>query len=295
MILASLYPYLRTTMAFTLGDVQGSTIAHQELMRSAVKYGVADRLWVFLDGVSEGGFNASVIRDQARLALAELEAECGPDRVSIEPTSLLLEQCNWPAAVLLSKAPGSIRLAQLRTAVTRRRVPICSVVHSVMWHDLLSAYWSLLLLTEKCDAIVTTSAAGRTAVTEFLAQACDLLNRRTGGRLQPNVPIVSIPVGIDDEFVESVDKAAARHALRLPPEAVVILYLGRMTARYKVDLDPLLIAFRQIAENHPEAVLLLAGHDAQGDATRGLDRFMIETGQSGASASSRTSRRSRSG
>jgi glycosyltransferase involved in cell wall biosynthesis len=281
MMLATLYPYVRTTLAFAQGDVQGSTIAHQELMRSALKYGAADHLWVFLDGVCEGGFNGAAIRDQVQAALCELETECGADRAVIKPTSLLTHQDEWPAGVFLSKAPGSIRLAQMRQAVTDRRVPICSVVHSVMWHDLAGAYWSLLLMTDPCDAIVTTSAAGRAAVGEFLGRACELLNRATGGHLEPRLPIVSIPLGVTDEFLEPIDPAAARNALGIAQDAVVLLYVGRLSARYKIDLDPLLLAFRRIASEHPSAVLVLAGHDAQGDAARALDRFMSEAGLAG--------------
>ena len=278
MILATLYPYLRSTMAFAYGDVLGSTVAHQELMRHAVKHGAVDRLWVFLDGVCEGGFHGAAIRGQVEKALNELEAECGAGKTAIMASSALMEQRDWPATVLVSKAPGSIGLSQMRHAVTSTRVPICSVVHSVMWRDLLGAYWSLLLLTDDCDAIVTTSSAGRSAVTDFMTQACDLLNRRAGARLKPAMPIITIPLGVEDEFVGTGDKMAARSALNIAADAVVILFIGRLSARYKVDLDPLLLAFRQIADVRPDAVLVLAGHDLQGEAAPGLDRFVSDAG-----------------
>jgi hypothetical protein len=51
----------------------------------------------------------------------------------------------------------------------------------------------------------------------------------------------------------------ARSILRIPRDAFVMLYLGRLTETYKADLDSLLTAFGRTAKNHGELWLLLAG------------------------------------
>ena len=79
--------------------------------------------------------------------------------------------------------------------------------------------------------------------------------------LQLGVPIAVVPNGVDLESAQSVARGY-RERLGIPPDAFVVLYLGRMHRIKRLDL--LADAFDDLRRTHPSAHLVLAGHDEQG-------------------------------
>jgi glycosyltransferase involved in cell wall biosynthesis len=168
-------------------------------------------------------------------------------------------------------------LAQTRLA-TGATFPISATLSSLDAPFLLPLYCITLLLGKPCDAIVVPSRAGVETVRALAESASRLLGTRTGADLQSSLRLVHIPHGVDEEFLSPVDRAAARRLLGLSIDPVVLLYLGRLSDQLKADLEPLLIALRNITAAKREVVLLIAGHDLDGTYSKVIAKRAAELG-----------------
>jgi glycosyltransferase involved in cell wall biosynthesis len=125
------------------------------------------------------------------------------------------------------------------------------------------------------DAIFCISQDGREAMRRLLAGGAAISGHAYAGRLE------HLPLGIDDDLVDqSGDRERARARLRIPPDAVVLLVLGRMTPFQKMDLAPLLRTFgRHVLPNSSRSVyLVLAGSASSEDLaliTPSIERYGI--------------------
>lgn len=81
------------------------------------------------------------------------------------------------------------------------------------------------------------------------------LEQRMAAEVSPKI----IPNGTDLDRFRPADKAAARRAAEIPEEATVFLYAGPLEFRKGVQLLP--AAFRQVASEMPDAMLVIAGTD----------------------------------
>ena len=79
--------------------------------------------------------------------------------------------------------------------------------------------------------------------------------------LQLGVPIAVVPNGVDLESARRAPRGYRRQ-LGIPPDAFLVLFLGRMHRIKRLDL--LADAFDELRRTHPSAHLVLAGHDEQG-------------------------------
>jgi glycosyltransferase involved in cell wall biosynthesis len=113
-----------------------------------------------------------------------------------------------------------------------------------------------------------TEALGKAAAVVFEAEATRVLYRSYG---DPERFIV-VPYGIDvaqiDHYRASFDKGATRQRLGIPKGATAILCMSTIEPR-KAQIS-LVQAFREIAETHPDAFLILVGDNGSpyGDAVR---------------------------
>jgi 1,2-diacylglycerol 3-alpha-glucosyltransferase len=81
-------------------------------------------------------------------------------------------------------------------------------------------------------------------------------------------PIAVVPTGVDLQRFCPAERAAARHALGLPPGDPLVLYVGRLDREKSVDR--VLLAFDRLAGTLPRAQLWLVG---QGKETESLLRM----------------------
>jgi glycosyltransferase involved in cell wall biosynthesis len=148
-------------------------------------------------------------------------------------------------------------LHYVRARHARAAWPITAVIHSLNGRDVVDHAVRLShagLLPN--DAVFCTSRDGREAMRRLLEGAARIAGRSFAGRL------VHLPLGIDDDsFDAKGDRDRGRARLRIPPEAVVLLVLGRVTPAQKMDLGPLcrVLARRVLPSSPVPVVLLLAG------------------------------------
>jgi len=147
------------------------------------------------------------------------------------------------AARLLGRPAGARRVVSTVHVVERRRLP---------------ARFALERLT-----------AGRDDLTVAVSRAvADFARRRLGA---DPARLRVVPNGIDlAGYAAAEDPAAARAALDLPADALVLGAVGRLDRQKGLDL--LVEAFARLAPDRPEALLVLAGEGPQRAGLEGLAR-----------------------
>lgn len=146
-----------------------------------------------------------------------------------------------------------------------RRFPVTGVTHSLDTVSLYAKFIHLLLARPKpYDAIVCTS---RCAV-QMLEQAFQEIRTRFHEHFRATLPepprLVHIPLGIPERIQPFPSRKAARETLGIPHDPVVVLSLGRLSPRAKMDLSPLLEGFSWLCRvlhqaSGPKVLLILAG------------------------------------
>lgn len=79
-------------------------------------------------------------------------------------------------------------------------------------------------------------------------------------------PIEVVPTGIELDHFTPGDRGAARAALGLPPDDLILLYVGRLDQEKSVER--LLTAFEEVAAVIPTARFLLVGHGTEAGSLR---------------------------
>jgi glycosyltransferase involved in cell wall biosynthesis len=134
------------------------------------------------------------------------------------------------------------------------------VIHAVPGHHQIEPCILALLFAEAYDVAVVSSEQAKIALDTTMGAAAELL-QSTGGAKRKELRTVHIPLCTDTDFIRDRDRAYRRELLDVTPDDIVLLYLGRLSATYKADLEPLLRVFQQLQEESPKLKLIIAGRD----------------------------------
>lgn len=261
MIFATHFPYFRQRHTFTAADQMGSAVAHSDLASYALLYGVVDavhlygdaELWPDPDGIAA---------KTAEAALAELRERFGTHRVGSRQTQDLTSVVPQDEYIYVTKAPYSVDFSQIRSAMRKQFIPSCSIMHSVSWQDLLRFHISLLCLQEQYDALVATSRAAQHAFESIEDEVVEILESRLQHQfIRQRVTVKNIPLAIDPTTFGGCPKTLARQVLQLVNDGTYLLYFGRLSERYKADLEPLLRVFARLRREFPTLRLIVAGYE----------------------------------
>lgn len=160
--------------------------------------------------------------------------------------------------------PDIIHAARLRHSIRGHVLPITGMTHTLSYANLMPLWFELLMADLlPCDTIICTSRAARRVLETTFAQLSD--------RLAPSVHcdeltfkgrLEVIPLGVDSGYWQPCeDKSRVRKQLGLSPKQCIILCAARFSVHDKMDLTPLLIAIRQLADKYQDQrfQLILAG------------------------------------
>ena len=240
------------------GVVVGRAVANTEFMRALVRWGSFDRFAFFVgEGADvaalEGQFVASGILPRERLEVPHLLTL--PDAMAAGALDVLH----------LGGFSGTISdLVWLRDRHARRALPITAQIHSLSYPRFIGDHLKTLLHPlRSCDAIVCSSVAGRAAVVACVASARAALSHLGATVAEPVCSLPIIPLGVDVDRMRGGDRQRTRQRLGLRPDAVVVLGIGRFTEYDKMDIFPLLQAFRAVVDRVSDTAqcpyLVLAG------------------------------------
>lgn len=143
--------------------------------------------------------------------------------------------------------------------------PVCGLVHSIRYEFLTTAFLTLALGAEDCDAIVVSSLAGKRTLQKMIEAIALRIGSRFGEsatRLIEKIRLVHIPFGVNIPPQELLDSQRARATLGITSHAFTLLYLGRFSEAHKADLDPLIVAVTRLSNEGCDIRLILAGQEA---------------------------------
>ena len=155
------------------------------------------------------------------------------------------------------------RLAYLRArtrAAGGAGFPLTGITHSLNNADLFLKMREMVRAPFAAgDAVVCTSVAGQQVMEKHWAAAADAegLSPAPAG-----LRFARIPLGVDEGVFQVPARKQGRQALGLPSRGPIALYLGRLSAHTKADLNPLLYAFARARRRQgvpDDALLVLAG------------------------------------
>lgn len=163
---------------------------------------------------------------------------------------------------------GGIEIShRIRSRSTSKPFPITTLLHGLAEQTLVYSIYLKFLLepTLPCDSIICTSRAARDAAQKILDHLSDRLNSQFNARAKFNGRFDLIPLCVDTSEFRPRDKSSVRAKLKLPQDAFLIIYLGKI-ALTKGDLCPFLHAFRALVKSNPQRRLLwiIAGTESQG-------------------------------
>ena len=169
------------------------------------------------------------------------ETEVGwvsPDRFSA------LAECGC----LFFPAPTLAPLAWQRRTVGQRAFSFCGITHTIASEGVMDQIADLLTAPlQPWDALICTSAPVKAAVEAFLGPHVEHLAARFAGRppALPRFPV--IPLGVDaDAFApDPARRAAARARLGIAADAVVALFVGRLSFHAKAHPFPMYAALEE--------------------------------------------------
>jgi len=198
----------------------GKFVAHEQLIKYLLLNEVVSGVDVFAPTLLPRLFQQ--YHHEFDRAIGEHFGSTGPRPVfkALGELPTALRSANY---CFLSSGFESHRLGQLRYTPGLKPFFIATLVHAVHWLELLPFYCGLAVTSNASDVIITTSTAAARAfkhVMEWVTAVSDKVCQ---------AEIVTIPLGIDTESFPCSDRATARSVLRIPQEAHLLLYVGRLS------------------------------------------------------------------
>lgn len=169
--------------------------------------------------------------------------------------------------------PGLAKWELLRSGQPANAFSITGVIHTLCSEAVFNSVAELESAPlQPWDALVCTSQAGRTVVQRLMEYRHQALERRFGTSLPkppgPQLPL--IPLAVEDPLAAlaapSLDRQQlrrqAREQLQLPDQALVVLFLGRLSFHSKAHPLPLYRAMARLQHHLPDQqfILLECGH-----------------------------------
>lgn len=246
--------------------VMGATVYMAEVVPALLKFSTFDRIY-FPEIPSQ-------YRDEA-MSLPEVVSN--RDRITFLPWHKL-DVLNEPDSLTCMNPGVSLRhLAKIRDRIRRDDAPLSGVLHSVNHISLLeNTLLEILAPLRPFDTLFASSRAGVAAMENQIRYVREYYGSELKMGMEYQPKLARVPLGVDLECyrAKTLDiSGQLRTEFNLPEEAVVILYFGRLSARSKADLLPLILAFSRLPYAERNLYLLVAGDDTQLNTSGDIWRF----------------------
>ena len=183
---------------------------------------------------------------ESRQAQAFLRQEYGFSEIN--PTNM------WDLSKLQNQAlylpsPGIGEMAVHRAKFDERQFSLCGVTHTTATHRVMQTLSDLPLdPIRPWDALICTSSSVRQSVEVIIQERVEYLQWKLGAtRIElPQLPV--IPLGVHCKDYAQFDKAAARIALNIASDDIVVVYVGRLSFHAKAHPHPMLVALEEAAK-----------------------------------------------
>jgi glycosyltransferase involved in cell wall biosynthesis len=138
--------------------------------------------------------------------------------------------------------------------------PVTAFIHSLTYQRSMTKYQEMVFGGVSAgDALICSSCCGKRVIENYFRNIANSLNQE-----MPPVQLEVIPFGLDSDKLPALDRSICRKQLGLNETEVIGLYFGRLSDCDKMDLLPLLQAFKQIhVGNEPWRIILAGAVDSE--------------------------------
>jgi glycosyltransferase involved in cell wall biosynthesis len=268
-IFGTIFPFIETTDdSYKLGR----HVANFEFFKSLLKSSSFDEFHLFC--LNAGHFNTTMKKIQ-QLGLPAEQM----DKVRLFLYPFLIEQIKQTEYHIFHLGgwgyffPG---LVYLRNKYAKNKFPITGLIHSL--NGMETPYHVLkmgLAPVLPFDTIICSSNAGKMVLEKtFTTLSAQMARHGTSVDFKGRYEIV--PLGFDDDLIQSINKNDARKKLELPEDATILLTLGRFSPSTKMDLYPLLQVQKRLVSSTNKKVFLVIAGNGSGANTKLLQDMIAE-------------------
>ncbi len=253
------------------GGVQGANVASIDYFTALRKYGnnKIERIYYF--PASEA--------DKEAFLYAYNKTEAGKVAVEVAPLFSLpqfLKQGKIDAFFCSSLLSTFEKTVSYRNRYAPQ-LPVTTLIHSISYAEYAELYSRLAFIGLKAyDTIICSSKAGMEVIKKSFQQAEELLFSSCNTTASLSCNIVHIPLGIYTENFRGRNRAEARKALGFSENETILLSFGRFSPYDKMDLLPLLRAFKELLKSGKckNVRLILAGSRTPNNYPAILEQFI---------------------
>lgn len=248
--------------------IYGMTVFVKRFVRYLLRYGDFDELHFFCRGPKPEVAADSLLASDPRVRLLPIKGfATETSRNSYEVFHNL-----W--------SPDVGPWTDLRNRLSARNFPITGLTHTISYQNFLPRVLGTMVLgTQPWDSIICTAECARTAMREWIAYIQEEFGGSFGAKIPFKARLDKIPLGVDPEVFQPGDHHELRARLNLPQEKIIALYFGRFSHYDKMDLFPLLLAFRKSLESREsKPLLVMAGSESFHKYSTRVQEFAEELG-----------------
>lgn len=228
----------------------GRNFANFYFLSALLKYSTFDEFHFYLS-------NAAHCRLFLEKHASFLERIGVSERVTVRDRLALIDAFHGDDSIVFHQSDH----IQLFNSLCRLRnhlgvpVPITAFIHSISYQKYMRQYLEMAMCgASRHDALICSSTTGKQVLSE-----CFVRIDRVASSSRPPIGLPVIPLGIDESTRPLPEKGEAKAQLNFGDDEVIGLVLGRFSDVDKMDLFPLLQAFRAVVNLNRQARLALAG------------------------------------
>lgn len=227
--------------------LMGRNAAGESFLRGFVSHSTSSEFWAQVQRPEHARHFASAVSSLGRSE---------PVR-SVDKSSLgALAQ----AGVVYYPGPGIGEHAFQRAAFGHSAWSLCGITHTTSSAGAMDALADLITApVQPWDAVICTSTAVKGNVTRLLQAQVDYLQSRLGVSrvLLPLLPVIPLGIHTSDFAFSDAQKAAARAALGVSPDTLVVLFMGRLSFHAKAHPLAMYQALEAAARASGKSVVLV--------------------------------------
>jgi glycosyltransferase involved in cell wall biosynthesis len=164
------------------------------------------------------------------------------------------------AGVLYYPGPSIGEHAFNRAAFGHGAWSLCGITHTTSSAGVMDALVGLITApVQPWDALICTSTAVKDNVTRLLQAQVDYLKDRLGitKMVLPQLPVIPLGIHTQDFEFSAPQKSAARAALGVSPDTLVVLFMGRLSFHAKAHPLAMYQALEAAAQASGKSVVLV--------------------------------------
>jgi starch synthase len=164
------------------------------------------------------------------------------------------------AGAVYYPGPGIGKHAWLRASHGHGAWSLCGITHTTSSEGAMDAIAELLTApVQPWDALICTSTAVKDNVQRVMQAQTDYFAERLGASrvVLPQLPVIPLGIHTDDFVYTDAEKAAARVALGVSADTIVVLYTGRLSFHAKAHPLAMYQALQQAVDTTGKSVVLI--------------------------------------